>query len=139
MPHQHLTMSQRCLNNTMILMRNSAIRRHFPCLLIDSMTMSYCVADRGFFSTQFYWVSSTQLFNLSCPEREVMEKFITESLATDIIRLSSSPLGAGFFFVEKRDKFLRPCVNYRGLNSITIKNIFLLLLLSSAFKPLQGA
>lgn len=68
-----------------------------------------------------------------------MEKYITESLVAEIIRPSSSPLGAGFFFVEKRDKSLWPCANYICLNSITIKNIYPLLLLSFAFKPLQGA
>ncbi len=38
-----------------------------------------------------------------------MEKYIAESLADGIIRPSSSPLGAGFFFVAKKDKILRPC------------------------------
>lgn len=27
-----------------------------------------------------------------------------------------------FFFVEKKDKTLRPCIDFRGLNDITIKN-----------------
>ena len=43
-----------------------------------------------------------------------------------------------FFFVEK-DKTRLPCINYRDLNDITVKNYYLLLLLSSAFAPLQGA
>lgn len=43
------------------------------------------------------------------------------SLKAGIIRPSSSPAGAGFFFMSKKDKTLRPCVNYRGLNSITVK------------------
>ena len=32
-----------------------------------------------------------------------MTKYIQESLAAGIIRLSSSPAGAGFFFVGKKD------------------------------------
>uniref|UniRef100_A0A8C7WS22 Gypsy retrotransposon integrase-like protein 1 n=1 Tax=Oryzias sinensis TaxID=183150 RepID=A0A8C7WS22_9TELE len=68
-----------------------------------------------------------------------MEQYIKESLAAGIIRPSSSPLAAGFFFVEKKDKTLRPCIDYRHLNNITIKNKYPLPLLNSAFEYLQGA
>lgn len=80
---------------------------------------------------------SSRLYNLSRPEREAMGKYIRESLAVGIIRPSSSPLGAGFFFVAKKDN--TPCIDYRGLNNITIKNKYPLPLISSAFEPLQGA
>ncbi|KAI3351084.1 hypothetical protein L3Q82_005649 [Scortum barcoo] len=62
-----------------------------------------------------------RLYSLSAPEREAMEAYINDSLAAGIIRPSSSPAGAGFFFVEKKDKTLRPCIDYHGLNDITIK------------------
>lgn len=70
-----------------------------------------------------------------------MERYISESLAAGIIRPSTSPLGAGFFFVEKKDKTLRPCIDFRGLNKITVKNKYPLPLplLASAFELLQGA
>lgn len=68
-----------------------------------------------------------------------MEKYITESLTAGIIRPSSSPIAAGFFFVEKKDKSLRPCIDYRGLNNITVKNKYPLPLLTSAFELLHGA
>ena len=68
-----------------------------------------------------------------------MEQYIKESLAAGIIRPSSSPLGAGFFFVKKKDHTLRPCIDFRGLNQITIKNKYPLPLISSAFEPLEGA
>lgn len=71
--------------------------------------------------------------------KEAMEKYIKDSLAAGIIRPSSSPLGAGFFFVAKKDKTLRPCIDFRGLNNITVKNKYPLPLLTSAFEPLQGA
>ena len=61
--------------------------------------------------------SRGRLFSLSRPETEVMEKYLSESLAAGIIRPSSSPAGAGFFFVGKKDGSLRPCIN-----KITIKN-----------------
>lgn len=55
------------------------------------------------------------------------------------IRPSSSPAGAGFFFVEKKDKTLRPCIDYRGLNYIAVKNRYSLPLKTSAFELLQVA
>ncbi|KAI5608620.1 hypothetical protein C0J50_6594, partial [Silurus asotus] len=80
-----------------------------------------------------------RLYHLTGPERKAMAVYIRESLASGIIHPSSSPAGAGFFFVEKKDKSLCPCINYRGLNSITIKNRYPLPLMSTAFELLQGA
>lgn len=68
-----------------------------------------------------------------------MEKYINESLTAGLIRPSSSPVAVGFFFVAKKDKSLRPCIDYRGLNNITIKNKYPLPLLTSAYELLQGA
>ena len=48
-----------------------------------------------------------RLYSLSPPETVAMNKYISESLADGIIRPSSSPAGAGFFFVGKRDGALR--------------------------------
>uniref|UniRef100_A0A674NAP1 CCHC-type domain-containing protein n=1 Tax=Takifugu rubripes TaxID=31033 RepID=A0A674NAP1_TAKRU len=70
-----------------------------------------------------------RLYNLSIPEK-VMRNYITESLASGIIRPSSSPLAAGFFFVAKKDGGLRPCIDFRKLNNITVKNKYPLPLMS---------
>ena len=67
-----------------------------------------------------------------------MEEYIEDSLATGGICPSASPAGAWFFFVEKKDKTLHPCIAYRGLNYIMVKTRYLLTLLYSAFEPLQG-
>ncbi|XP_068504911.1 uncharacterized protein [Syngnathus scovelli] len=80
-----------------------------------------------------------RVYSLSAPERRAMEEYIRESLAAGIIRPSSSPAGAGFFFVKKKEGTLRPCIDYRGINAITVKNRYPLPLLSSAFESLQGA
>ncbi len=45
-----------------------------------------------------------KLYSLSTPEREAMEKYISDSLAAKIIRPSSSPAGASFFFCEKEGR-----------------------------------
>ncbi len=80
-----------------------------------------------------------RLYSLCRPEREAMERYIHDSLVAGIIRPSSSPAGVGFFFVEKKDGSLRPCIDYQGLNDITVKNRYPLPLMSSAFELLQGA
>ncbi|KAK3544142.1 hypothetical protein QTP86_002969 [Hemibagrus guttatus] len=50
-----------------------------------------------------------------------MEEYIEEALAVGHIRPSSSLAAAGFFFVGKKDGGLRPCIDYRGLNAITVR------------------
>ncbi|KAJ8333610.1 hypothetical protein SKAU_G00416180 [Synaphobranchus kaupii] len=82
---------------------------------------------------------SGRLYSLSGPEKLAMESYIHESLASGIIRPSSSPVGAGFFFVGKKDGSLRPCIDYRGLNEVTIHNKYPLPLINTAFEPLSQA
>lgn len=82
---------------------------------------------------------SSHLYNLSRPEREALEQYLSESLAVGLVRPSSSPVGAGFFFVKKKDGSLRPCIDYRGLNHITSRNRYPLPLMEAAFVPLQRA
>ncbi len=41
--------------------------------------------------------------------------------------------------MRKKDRSLRRCIDYRGLNNITVKNTYPLPLMSSAFERLQGA
>ncbi|KAG1940759.1 retrotransposable element [Pimephales promelas] len=80
-----------------------------------------------------------RLYSLSAPERKALENYLSESLNAGLIVPSSSPAGASFFFVKKKDGSLRPCIDYRGLNEITVKNRYPLPLMSSAFDILQGA
>uniref|UniRef100_A0A3Q2XTT7 Peptidase A2 domain-containing protein n=1 Tax=Hippocampus comes TaxID=109280 RepID=A0A3Q2XTT7_HIPCM len=82
---------------------------------------------------------SSRLYQVSHPEQKALREYINSSLAAGLIRPSRSPLGAVFFFIKKKDESLRPCVDYRGLNEITIKNKYPLPLLDSAFAPLQSA
>ena len=74
-----------------------------------------------------------------CPERQAMTDYIEASLKAGLIRPSSSPAAAGFFFVNKKDGSLRPCIDYGPLNTITIKNRYPLPLMSSVFDKLQQA
>ena len=68
-----------------------------------------------------------------------MERYLMESLAAGIICPSLSPAGAGFFFVGKKDGTLRPCIDYWGINVMTVRNRYPLTLMDSTFELLQGA
>uniref|UniRef100_A0A3Q3A042 Reverse transcriptase domain-containing protein n=1 Tax=Kryptolebias marmoratus TaxID=37003 RepID=A0A3Q3A042_KRYMA len=83
--------------------------------------------------------SQGRLYPLSGPEEKAMREYISEALQAGIIRPSSSPAGAGFFFVGKKDGSLRPCIDFRGLNDITVKNRYPLPLMNTAFERIQGA
>ncbi|XP_029473211.1 uncharacterized protein LOC115099620 [Rhinatrema bivittatum] len=80
-----------------------------------------------------------RVYPLSLPETRAMSDYITENLAKGFIRPSHSPAGAGFFFVAKKDGSLRPCIDYRGLNSITKKDRYPLPLIPELLDRLQGA
>uniref|UniRef100_A0A8C5MK16 Retrotransposon gag domain-containing protein n=1 Tax=Leptobrachium leishanense TaxID=445787 RepID=A0A8C5MK16_9ANUR len=57
-----------------------------------------------------------RVYPLSQHENLILEEYIKDSLAKGFIRKSTSPAGAGFFFVSKKEGDLRPCIDYRGLN-----------------------
>ncbi|CAJ0934476.1 unnamed protein product [Ranitomeya imitator] len=80
-----------------------------------------------------------RIYPLSPAETQAMSEYIQENLAKGFIRKSSSPAGAGFFFVKKKDSSLRPCIDYRGLNNITVKNKYPLPLIPELFDRLRGA
>ncbi|KAK3517535.1 hypothetical protein QTP70_012614 [Hemibagrus guttatus] len=68
-----------------------------------------------------------------------MEYYIETALAAGHIRPSTSPAAAGFFFVGKRDGGLRPCINYRGLNAITVRYPYPLPLVPAVLEQLGRA
>ena len=79
------------------------------------------------------------LYNLSPPELEVLRKYIDDATEKGWIRRSTSPAGAPVLFVPKKDGGLRLCVDYRGLNNVTIKNRHPLPLISETLDRLGGS
>lgn len=65
--------------------------------------------------------------------------YVKESLPTGINRAPSSPAGAGFFFVDEKDKSLQPRIDNQGLNDITFKNRYPLPLIPTTFELLDDA
>ena len=62
------------------------------------------------------------IYSLSQNELVALQEYLHEDLAKNFIRHLKSPAGAPILFVKKKDGSLRMCVDYRGLNKITVKN-----------------
>ncbi|KAM5126258.1 LOW QUALITY PROTEIN: uncharacterized protein ACMZJ9_021553 [Mantella aurantiaca] len=77
-------------------------------------------------------------YNLNRLEEQAMFEYIHENLKKGLIRSSTSPTGASFFFVEKKDGSLRPCIDYRRLDQITVKNKYTLPLIEDLFNQVIG-
>lgn len=73
---------------------------------------------------------------MSPAELAELRKTIDELLKKGFIRPSSSPYGA---FAKKKDGTLRMCVNYRMLNSFTVKNEAGLPRSDEIFDQIKGA
>jgi hypothetical protein len=79
------------------------------------------------------------LYPLSPAELEVLRQYLQENLEKGFIRYSKSPAGSPILFVPKKDGTLRLCVDYRGLNAVTIKNRYPLPLISEIMDRVSGA
>ena len=66
-----------------------------------------------------------------------METYVEEALANGFIRPSTSPAASSFFFIGNKDGGLRPCIDYRGLNSVTVKYRYPLPLVPAAVEQLR--
>ncbi len=79
------------------------------------------------------------LYNLSGYQPKTLCEYIDKNLANGFIRPSKSFSGAPVLFTPKPDGTLRLYVDYRGLNSMTIKNRYLLPLIDEILDCLSGA
>jgi hypothetical protein len=62
------------------------------------------------------------IYPLSPQELAALKEYLEENLEKGFIRESKSPASAPILFTPKKDGGLQLCVDYRGLNAITIKN-----------------
>ncbi|KAI1002662.1 Transposon Tf2-9 polyprotein [Podosphaera aphanis] len=82
---------------------------------------------------------SGPLYNMSVNELRVLRKWLDDNLTKGFIRPSTSPAASPVLFAKKPGGGLRFCVDYRGLNAITIKNRYPLPLLQETRSRLSTA
>jgi hypothetical protein len=66
------------------------------------------------------------IYTLSRNELAALQDYLDKNLAKNFIRHFKSSAGIPILFVKKKDGSSWMCVDYRGLNKITIKNRHLL-------------
>jgi hypothetical protein len=100
--------------------------------------------EHGIFDHEINTMEGTEptfkpIYQLSPKESETLKEYIDENLKKGYIRASKSPAGYPIIFVPKKDGSLRLCVDYRHLNSITIKDRHPLPLIHEIQDRIQGA
>lgn len=85
-----------------------------------------------------------KVYPLSPVELEAQDEWIREHLEKGFIRPSTSPLSTSTFFVKKKDESgkynnIRIVVDYRYLNSMTVKNRYPIPLIGNLTDQLRGA
>ena len=73
-------------------------------------------------------------YNLGSVELEILKAYIQNNLANGFIKSSKFPAKVSILFDKKPDSSLRLCIDYRGLNNLTIKNWYLLPLVGDLLK-----
>ncbi|KAK6212977.1 hypothetical protein QIS74_03097 [Colletotrichum tabaci] len=79
------------------------------------------------------------LYPLGEKQLEELRTYLEEMKSQGRIQPSVSEAGAPVLFVPKKDGSLRLCVDYRGLNKVTIKNRYPLPLIGELLDRLSGA
>ena len=72
-------------------------------------------------------------YRLSPTELRELKQQLQELTESGFIRPSTSPWRAPVLFVKKKDGSLRMCIDYRLLNSVTVKNKYPLLRIDDLF------
>src|SRR5436853_5868883 len=79
------------------------------------------------------------IYALSEKELGVLREYLDDMLKSGKIRRSKSPTGALILFMPKKEgRGLRLCVDYRGLNKVTILNRYALPLMNELRDRVRG-
>ncbi|UYV63892.1 K02A2.6-like, partial [Cordylochernes scorpioides] len=78
-------------------------------------------------------------YRVNPKERDIIKEQIQDMLQEGVIRASSSPWAFPVILVRKRDGNWRFCVDYRKLNSITVKDVYPIPRIDDVMDTLQGS
>ncbi|XP_071901033.1 uncharacterized protein [Coffea arabica] len=78
-------------------------------------------------------------YRMAPAELKELKLQLQDLLERGFVRESESPWGAPVSFVKKKDGSLRLCIDYRGLNDVTVKNKYPLPHIEELFDQLQRA
>ncbi|KAI0993325.1 hypothetical protein K3495_g14859 [Podosphaera aphanis] len=78
-------------------------------------------------------------YSMNQNELKALRTYLEKELSKGFIRVSRSPAAAPVLFVKKSNGDLRFCIDYRGLNAITIRNRHSLPLISETLSQLSHA
>jgi hypothetical protein len=78
-------------------------------------------------------------YRMSHSQKNSVELLVKEMLKNSEIRTSTSPYSSPVILVRKKDKSWRLCVDFRGLNDMTVKNKFPIPVIEDLLDELQGA
>lgn len=124
--------------------RKVALHIHLECHAFKDMfskvkissLQPHCFYDCSFDLLLGTALPCNRIYLLSLVKKNAMEEYVQEALQQGSILLPSS---VSFFFIEKKGGKLWLCIDYRGLNQITVKYPYLISLVPSALEQLCSA
>ena len=113
----------------MVLQRFLRWRKVFGKVELERM-LTRKIWDHAIDLKKIFKPRKGRIYPLSRNKREEVQNFIEDQLRKGYIRPSKSPQISPVFFMNKKDREKRIVIDYRNLNDQTVKNNYLLLLIT---------
>ncbi|XP_015161375.1 uncharacterized protein [Solanum tuberosum] len=118
-----------------------SLSKEYPQLFVDPKGLP---PSRGPFDHRIPLEADSNPINMrpyrySSTQKDVIEKLVQDMLEQGIIQPSFSPYASPVVLVGKKDGSWRLCVDYRGLNKVTIKDKFPIPIIEELLEELGGS
>src|SRR5207245_430059 len=100
----------------------AALFQEFPLIARTDGTIGMCNIGCHFITCPDYQTVCDKLCHYPLAQSDEIEKQVADLLSKGLVRPSKSPFGANPVLVKKPDGTYRMTINYRSLNSVTVKN-----------------